>query len=361
VDQFSFGVQHLLSAKSRLEVTYSASRGNGLQSSRTFNEDDADLRDSCNFMLGGSPSICDQQLPNPFYGLETFNDTNWYISRNLSRYQINRPHPQFTGITELMRNDGLSWYNSLQATFNIRNQYTTLNANYTWSKNIEQNGWLDPLRSVMQRGLTAFDRPHRFVVSAVTPLPFGRGRRFGRSARGWFGKAIGGWDNSIILSQQSGRLWDLPGSVIQLKDPRVPMDWSGSRVQAIAPCVLRWNENNTVTMLRFSEVDYGCKEAHWLVVPRFNPRYTSFRSPNIRLQGTFMIDTSLNKTTVITERLRLQFRAEVFNLLNSFFLVSSQYNNNPENVNFGSIVKAAVSAPQSNYPRQIQFGVKLLW
>jgi hypothetical protein len=361
VDQFSFGVQHLLSAKSRLEVTYSASRGNDLQSSRTFNEDDADLRDSCNFMLGGNPSICDQQLPNPFYGLEAFDDTNWYISRNLSRYQINRPHPQFTGITELMRNDGRSWYNSLQAAFNIRNQYTTLNANYTWSKNIEQNGWLDPLRNVMQRGLTAFDRPHRFVVSAVTPLPFGRGRRFGAGARGWWGKAIGGWDNSIILSQQSGRLWDLPANVIQLKDPRIPMDWSGSRVQAIEPCVLRWNENNTVTMLRFSEVDYGCKEAHWLVVPRFNPRYTPFRSQNIRLQGTFMIDTSLNKTTVITERFRLQFRAEVFNLFNSFFLVSSQYNNNPENVNFGSIVKAAVSAPQSNYPRQIQFGIKLLW
>ena len=78
-----------------------------------------DLRDSCNFVLGGNPSICDQQVPNPFYGLEAFEDTNWYISRNLSRYQINRPHPQFTGITELMRNDGRSWYNSLQAAYNI--------------------------------------------------------------------------------------------------------------------------------------------------------------------------------------------------------------------------------------------------
>jgi len=59
--------------------------------------------------------------------------------------------------------------------------------------------------------------------------------------------------------------------------------------------------------------------------------------------------------------MRVQFRAEVFNLLNSFFLVRTQFNNNPENVNFGSIEKAAVSAPNSNYPRQIQLGVKLLW
>jgi hypothetical protein len=74
-----------------------------------------------------------------------------------------------------------------------------------------------------------------------------------------------------------------------------------------------------------------------------------------------MVDASLNKTTQITEKLRLQFRAEVFNVLNSFFLVRSQFNNNPENANFGSVEKAAVSAPNSNYPRQIQLAIKLLW
>jgi hypothetical protein len=213
----------------------------------------------------------------------------------------------------------------------------------------------------MQRGLTAYDRPHRFVLSAVSQLPFGRGRPFFSKTRGFWGKVIGGWDNSMIVSRQSGALWNLPANVIQLKDPRRPLNWGDSRVQAIEPCVLRWNENNTVTMMRFSEVDHGCKEAHWLIVPRFNPRYTPFRSPNIRLQPVFMMDTSLNKTAQISEKLRVQFRAEVFNLMNSFFLVSSQFNNNPENVNFGTIEKAAVSAPQSNYPRQIQLAIKLLW
>jgi hypothetical protein len=260
-----------------------------------------------------------------------------------------------------MRNDGRTWYNSLQASFNVRTKFTTLNANYTWSKNIEENGWLDPLRGVKQRGLTAFDRPHRFVVSAVSQLPFGRGRALFSGARGFWGKLISGWDNSVIVSQQSGRLWNLPANVIQLKDSRVPIGWSAARVQAISPCVSRWNENNTITMLRFSEVDHGCKEASWLVVPRFNPRYTPFRSPNIRMQGTFMVDTSLNKTTQISEKLRVQFRAEVFNLLNSFFVVAAQFNNNAENVNFGSIEKAALSAPNSNYPRQIQLAVKLIW
>jgi len=69
----------------------------------------------------------------------------------------------------------------------------------------------------------------------------------------------------------------------------------------------------------------------------------------------------LCKDTAITEKVRMQFRAEVFNLLNSFFVVQQMFNTNPENVNFGSIEKAAMSAPNSNYPRQIQLAVKFNW
>jgi hypothetical protein len=360
-NQYSFSIQRLVSARSRFELAYSANRGRRLQSSRTFNEDEADLRDSCNFMLGGNPAICDQGQPNPFFGLEPFNDTNWYISRTLSRYQLARPFPQFGAITELMRNDGKSWYNSMQATFNIRNKRTNLNMNYTWSKTIERQGFLDALRYVMQRGLVAYDRPHRFVVSAVTQLPFGRNQPLLRNAKGLLGKAVSGWQNSVIMSQQSGRPWDLPANVIQLSDSRLPINWGASRIQAVQPCVARWNENATVTMLRYSEVDHGCKQASWLVLPRYTARFTPFRSPNIRLQGTFMVDTSLSKDTQITEKVRMQFRAEVFNALNSFFVVQQMFNTNPENVNFGSIEKAAMSAPNSNYPRQIQLAVKFIW
>jgi hypothetical protein len=74
-----------------------------------------------------------------------------------------------------------------------------------------------------------------------------------------------------------------------------------------------------------------------------------------------MIDFSLSKTTRLSERLRVQFRAECFNLLNSFFDVREQFNNDPENPNFGTVNKAAISAPNSNYPRQVQLAVKLLW
>ena len=47
--------------------------------------------------------------------------------------------------------------------------------------------------------------------------------------------------------------------------------------------------------------------------------------------------------------------------MNSFFVNTRQFNNDPTNANFGSVIKGEVSAPQSNYPRNIQMGFKLIW
>jgi len=41
--------------------------------------------------------------------------------------------------------------------------------------------------------------------------------------------------------------------------------------------------------------------------------------------------------------------------------VREQFTNDPQNPNFGTVNKAAISAPNSNYPRQVQLAVKLLW
>ena len=96
-------------------------------------------------------------------------------------------------------------------------------------------------------------------------------------------------------------------------------------------------------------------------MPRYNPRYTPKRDARIRLQPTRLADVSLSKMTRLTEKLNMQFRAEVFNLTNSFFMVQRHFTNNPESPNFGSIIKDAVSSPNSNYPRYIQLAAKLIW
>ncbi|MBI4874560.1 MAG: TonB-dependent receptor [Acidobacteria bacterium] len=362
IDQFSVGIQRAVTSRAKFEVTYSASRGNDLQNSKGFNEvDDASFRDQCNFMLGGNPSYCDAGQANPFRGLAPFQGTTYYTNTNIARSNLLRPFPQFAAFTELMRNDGKSWYNSLQSLFTARTRNgINLNVNYTFSKNISRNGYLDAQRGVMQQGISALDKPHRFTASMISQLPFGRGKRWLKSHKGWIDRLVSGWENTLIFSMSSGRPWTLPTTVVILKDPKLNYDWTGSVIQAASPCVQRWNENNTITMQAYS-LDHGCTEATWLIVPRFNPRYHPTYDSHIRLQAVRMADVSLNKTTRISERYRLQIRLECFNVANSFFIVQQQFNNNPENVQFGSLIKAAVSAPNSNYPRQMQLGLKLMW
>ena len=354
VNTFSFSIQRMLSGRSRVEVAYAGSRGVDLQDSKTVNNQPASLRDGCNYYLHGNPSYCDKTFGNPFANIPAFLGTSDYSSTSLSRYTLSAPNPEFSTITELMRNDGKNWYNSLQTTYSIRNRWTTLNANYTFSKNVERNGFLDPVLNVMQEGLTSYDRPHHFVMSAVTQLPLGTGRR------GLAGKLLRGWENSVIFQTQTGTPWALPTDIIYLKDARIPINWDTSIVQGVKPCVEQWNNDGTITMQPFSVQD-GCTSANFLVAPRYSPRYEPNRDGRLRGQGFHLVDASLNKTTSINERYRVQFRAEVFNALNSFFIANQGFDKTATSSTFGSIVKAAVSAPNSNYPRQIQMAVKLLW
>ena len=145
-----------------------------------------------------------------------------------------------------------------------------------------------------------------------------------------------------------------------MKDAALDIDWNKSVVQAVTACVAQWNNNGTITMLKYS-MDAGCTEPNWIVSPRYSPRYAPNRMSNIRLQGFHLIDLSLNKMTSLGERYKLQFRAEMFNSFNSFFLTNQQFDNTATNTTFGSIIKAGVSAPSSNYPRQAQLGLKFLW
>jgi hypothetical protein len=213
----------------------------------------------------------------------------------------------------------------------------------------------------MQQGLSTNDRPHKFVFSMIGQLPMGRGHRWFNRSRGVASKLISGWESTMIFQIFSGKPWTLPGNVMNLKDARNSnFTWNAPTVQPVLPCVLNWDNTNKITWEQYS-LDYGCTQANWLIVPSYNPRYTEYYDGRVRLQTVRLMDASMNKTTRIGERYSVQFRMECFNVMNSFFINTLQFNNDPTSANFGSINKAAVSAPQSNYPRQIQLGIKFLW
>jgi hypothetical protein len=363
-DQFSFNIQRALGeGRARVDISYVGNRGRNMQNTRVFNDDDASIRDQCNYLLGAkNQTYCTQGLPNPFQNLPGFEGTTHYTAATRSRYELNRPFPQFTSLTEYMRNDGLSWYNALQGAFVMRAKGgVNMNVNYTFSKTMERNGFQDAMKMVMQQGVTSNDRPHKFVYSMISQLPVGKGRRWLNQSHGWKSHLISGWENTVIFQSTSGRPWTIPAG-LQLSDARNPnFTWNASKVQAVKPCILNWSNSNVVTWQPVS-VDYGCTEPNWIILPSYTAtRYTNYYDGRIRLQTVRLIDGSFNKMTRINEKYSVQFRIEVFNALNSFFVNTKQFDSSLTSATFGSLIKAAVSAPQSNYPRQIQMGIKFKW
>ena len=361
VNQFSFGLQYELPLRSRIEASYVGSRSRKQQGSKPFNAMDLNSRRSCNLMEGGNPLYCDERVANPFVGLEPFFGTTHYSSTTIARSQMMRPLPHFGALTEMTRNDGAMWYNSLQMVYEMRLPGVSLIANYTLSKHVERLGFNDEQQGAMRQGLFQYDMPHRMSLATVFDFPFGNGKRLFGGAGGFWGSVASGWQGTVLFQSQSGTPWALPSNVLYLKEARIKdIDWSQPRVQGVQPCVSRWNDNGTITMQPFS-TRAGCTEANFLILPRYAPRFTPARDGRLRLHTVPQADVSISKMTQVTERTKIQFRAEAFNVTNTYMFHRMEFNNNPESANFGSLDPAAASYSQGNWPRQIQLAVKFIW
>jgi outer membrane receptor protein involved in Fe transport len=362
VHQFSLNVQYELVQGVKIEAGYVGSRTVDLQTTRPFNASSLQLRQQCNLMEGGSPAYCDALVRNPFYGMPEFAGTSYFSSQNVTRATLAVPYPAYGALTEVTRNDGAAWYNSMQVTVETRRRAgANIIATYTLSKNTYRTGFNDVQRGIMQQGIYQFDRTHRLTFAAVYQLPFGEGRRLLNTSSRFWRRVASGWETTLMLQAQSGLPWALPSNVLYVKEAKVDnIDWSSPRIYGVKPCVARWNDNNTITMQPFS-TQAGCTDYNFLVLPRYAPRLTPNYDGRLRLHAVPTADMSVNKRTKITENTAIQFRAEAFNVFNTYYFYGAQFINNPEITTFGSVDKASVATGSANYPRYIQLGVKFIW
>ena len=366
VNQFSFGFQGEMPWRAALELSYVGSRTLNLETTRAYNEWDLVFRKQCNPMEGGSPAFCDALVPNPFVGLEPFRGTGAFTNAQVSRASLARPYPHFGGITEVYRNDGRIWYNALQLTYNQRTASgVTIAVSYTLSKMVGETAWNDVQDPKLRRGVYSADKPHVFTVAALYAMPFGRGKKFGATAPRFVQHLIGGWESNVIMRWYSGQPWDLNEGVIHLKDPRLKnIDWDAPVIRAVSPCVLRWNDSGTITPQAYS-LAAGCgtdQTAYsFLIAPRYAPQFAPDRDNRIRLHTAPQFDISFNKTTQINDRFKVQLRAESFNTFNTYWFYAGNFNNNPEDANFGTLNKGNIGFGSTSFPRHIQLAVKLIF
>jgi hypothetical protein len=206
-----------------------------------------------------------------------------------------------------------------------------VNASYSWSKSLDYNS-LSTQGIVVQdsynlrgdRGLSDFDARNRFVARAIYDLPF-RGKRM-----------VENWQLAIILQVQSGN----PVNIVT----------SNSTVTGVAG-TLRPDITGPVAIIGSPD--------RWFDTSVFTPvsRFGDLGRNVVVGPGFNNTDFSIMKNTKVGDRLRLQFRAEVFDLFNHANF--GQPGNVAGTPGFGRITNTRFPTGESGSSRQLQFGVKL--
>jgi hypothetical protein len=254
--------------------------------------------------------------------------------------------------------EGNSSYNGLQTDVTRRmTNGLQIRANFTWSKSLDMNSGLtgaqaqNQAQMILNRndvrqdwGPSALNAARQASISGSYALPFGRGKHFFNGASGVADKLASGWQINGIATLLSG----FPFT------PQVGANYSGDgdtrnpdrpslNPAFTGPVVLgspsQWF--NPAAFVRPTPGTYG------------NLGRSVYEGP-----GLANADVSVTKLTTIRESVSLQFRAEFFNLLNR-----SNFGTPNATVFSGATLNgsAGLITTQATFPRQIQFGLKLVF
>ena len=176
----------------------------------------------------------------------------------------------------------------------------------------------------------------------IYELPVGQGRKFGSGMSGVADAVLGGWQVSTIIRFASG-------NPIGLRAPNT-LGPFGFGVQRPIISDYKDLEVSSRTPERWFNIDAVSAPGKFEIGSA--PRYL----PNIRIDGTTNADIALMKNFYIRELIRIQFRAEAFNLANTpqFGMPSTGAQATVGSGAFGTVRDTFV-----NDARSLQFGLKV--
>ena len=254
--------------------------------------------------------------------------------------------------------EGNSSYNALQIEVIRRlNQGLQFRANYTWAKNLDTNSALTGAQAVNQaqmvldrndlgkdRGPSALNITSQASISAHYELPFGRGKHWQSSARGLRTTLAGDWQVNGIATLLSGFPFtpQVGSNVSGDGDTRNP-DRPSANPFFSGPVLLQ------------EPAQWFSPHAFILPAPG---TYGDLGRGTLVGPGLADLDLSLSKDWAVSDKTKLQFRAEFFNALNRTNFSTP----NPIVFSNGAISSSAgLVTATATTSRQIQFGLKLLF
>jgi hypothetical protein len=257
-----------------------------------------------------------------------------------------QPFPQFNSIQGHLF-DGYSNYNALQLRAQKRMSYgVTFIANYAWSKTLDAGTssghsagvdlWQNAYSVSANYGLSQLDTRNTINGSVTYELPFGKGKTF---AMHGFGDAVaGGWRVTGIFQIHSG---------IPFTPTVGTADKSGSGANQCS-CGFAWLPNQIA-----SPSVSNRSVTQWFNTAAFatpaNGTFGTVRRNSLIGPNWRNLDLSLGKTFALIEGVKLEIRADSFDILN-------HPNFSQPNASIGVGVAGGGQITNSNTFRQMQLG-----
>ncbi|HEX6496865.1 MAG TPA: TonB-dependent receptor plug domain-containing protein, partial [Acidobacteriaceae bacterium] len=308
------------------------------------------------------------------------------------------PFPDFGEGGSYQRTIGSSIYNGLQT--KLEQQFASgLNYlfTYTYSKTMSDAGdllnggssnglrapWVPGLGPRFDWGLADFDVRNVFHISGGYELPLGKNKRYLANVNTFTDKAIGGWSVQWIATLQGGQPLSLscptsttsgtscndllvPGQSqklglhTRLQNGKLNLFWLNNPAAYQQPCQLGFNPDGSVSPQPGSPS--GC-------IPLQGGGALGGGPSTTYGPGFHRLDFSLFKAIPISDRFRMEFRSEFFNILNHPNFNAPNFGGNGvtaigNSANFTSTatfgqIGSTRDAPYD--PRQIQFALKLYY
>jgi outer membrane receptor protein involved in Fe transport len=244
--------------------------------------------------------------------------------------------------------NGVSHYNSMNVRLlsqNFKHTGLMLLANYTYAHSLDDLsstfsesasasngvgnlGYLDPRNPRLDYGNSDFDIRHRLVFSAIWQEPFFK------SGRGWQRQVLGGWSLIPVFTGRAGVPFSIMDSTNTLAgNSGVPSGIprytpNGTITSMSASGSTPTGNPNEFSLLTLPGADSTCNAAWLGCIETFGPFPANMTARNaFRGPGAWNADFALGKTFQVTERVSLEFRAEMFDIFNHHNIYVNGYVN----------------------------------
>lgn len=360
VEQWMIGFEYSPTAHDVIEASYVGNHGIKM----VFGTNGLNMNQLPPQYLAGGSAALNAPVANPFYDLPPAAGSSCGLSGStVPAFQLLLPMPQYCDAVMNAKDPiAFSFYDALDLKYRHRSHNLTVMATYTHGKMLDDtigssafNPYPEVVRNnydlAAEKSVDPYDTLNATVVDYIYDLPAGRGQKYGANLSGPLNALVGGREVAGITSFRQGIPIGINGNLNSAsvygggQHANVVGDPNKAGAVAANPNCSAPGKIGTAQSWYNPCAFVPAAAGTFGDAPRF---FSNLRTPSYN-----DTDLSISKWFNFTEKVRSQFRVEMFNAFNRVNFGP------PSNVTVNSVNAGALT--NADIARQIQLALKIYW